>query len=49
MTGYGFGAVSRDLNLLLVVAFAICGLVLTAAGVIVVKNDRPESDTTSLH
>ncbi|WP_313692325.1 hypothetical protein [Halorarum halobium] len=49
MAGDGFGALSGTLNTLLVVGFVVCGLVVAAAGVIVVRNGRSGSETTSLH
>ena len=46
---YGFGAISGNLNTLLVVVFIVCGLILAVSGVNVVRNGRSESDTTSLY
>jgi hypothetical protein len=49
MAGYGSGALSRNLDTLLVVVFVVCGLVLAVAGINVVRNGRSETDTTSLY
>lgn len=43
-----FGTLSENLNMTLLFAFQLFGLILVAAGFITIKNGRAESNSTSL-
>ncbi len=49
VAGYSLGASSGFLGTALIAIFTLCGLILAAAGVNVVRDGRPESNSTSLH